>query len=184
MKTKSVSVLAVLLGTTGLPVYWVLAGQGHERQTTYTIAGVELQLAEARCALARQQLALARSRQRSAMLTAVYEEAVESFESELVDLKAGRKRDSFDHLLDEIKHLSHIAARRIEVMDAATAKNPGVVDDAELALLRATHDILRLGAAQGELLRSAAPQEKIDWQFEQLWTIQLLVADQLFDDGM
>lgn len=184
MRTRTVTALVLVLGTIGLPVYWVLGGERDEAQTKYTIADVELKLAEARCALARQQFALARSRQRSSMLTAVYEEAVESFESELADLKTGKKRNSFDHLLDEINHLSRMAAQRIEILESANAKTPGVVEEAELAQLRAVHDVLHFGAVQGELLQSATAQEKIDWQLEQLWTIQLLFADRLFDTDM
>jgi hypothetical protein len=99
-------------------------------------------------------------------------------------LQAGKKRDSFDHLLDEIKHLSRVADRRIEKLESGKAKTPGMLDDAELALLRAKRDILRLGAAHGELLRTATPQETVNWQIDQLWSIQLLLVDQLFEQGM
>ena len=184
MRMKKVTVLAVLLGASGLPVYWVVAGEGHQQQTNYTIAEVELKLAEARFTLARKQLERSRKRPTTSMLTVVYEEAAESFERELAELKAGKKRDSFDRLLDEMGHLGLITARRIEQLESANAKGPGMVDEAEIALLRARHDILRLGAAHGELLRSADRQEKIDWQLEQLRSIQLLLADHLFEQGL
>ena len=184
MRMRTVMVLVVLLGASGIPVYWVLAGEGHEGQAKYTVAEVEVKLAEARCELARQHLARSRTQPTPKILTVVYEEAVKNFESELADLKAGKKRDSFDRLLAETKHLSRIAARRVEKVESANAKMPGTVNDTEVALLRAKHDILRLGAAHGELLRSASRQEKIDWQLEQLRSIQLLLADRMFEQGM
>lgn len=184
MRTRTVTMLAILLGTSGLPAYWVLAGEDREGRPNSTIAEIEVKLAEARCELARQHLARCLAHPKSSLLTAVTEEAVESFESELADLKAGKKRDSFNHLLDEIKHLSRIAARRIELLESTDAKTRGTIDASELAMLRAKHEVLRLGAVHGELLRSASPQVKIDWQLEQLWSIQLLFADQLFEQGM
>lgn len=184
MRIKTIIVLAVLLGTSGLPVYWVLAGEGDEGQPKYTITEVELKLAEAHCELARQNLARVLAEGRAPILTRVHEEAVQYFEQELADLKGGKRPDSFERLLAEMKHLAQLAERRVQGAVDVNAKSPEVITSREVALLRAKHDILRLGAAHGELLRSAPRQEKIDWQLEQFRTIQLLLAERLFEEGM
>lgn len=183
MRITKGAVLAMFVGSVGFLVSWVLAEERKE-QTNPSITEVEIKVAEARCELARQQLARFRSQRRAPFLMVVYEEAVKDFEGELADLKAGNKRDSFDRLLTEMKLLTRIAAQRVEKAEAANAKTPGIVEDWEVALLRAKHDILRLGAAHGELLQSAPRGNKIDWQLEQLRSVQLLLADQLFERGM
>ncbi len=184
MRMRTITVLAVLLGMSGLPVYWVLAGEGDEVRPKYTITEVELKLAEAHCELARQNLARVLAEGRAPILTRVHEEAVQYFEQELADLKGGKRPDSFERLLAEMKHLARLAERRVQGTVEINAKSPGIITDGELALLRAKHDILRLGAAHGELLRSADRQEKIEWQLEQLRSIQLLLAERLFEQGM
>lgn len=184
MRMRTITVLALFLGTSGLPVYWVLAGEGDEGQPKYTVTEVELKLAEAHCELARQNLARVRAERRAPILTRVHEEAVQYFEQELADLKGGKRPDSFERLLAEMRHLAQLAERRVQGAVDINAKSPEIITDREIAMLRAKRDILRLGTAHGELLRSADRQEKIDWQLEQLRTIQLLLAERLFDEGM
>jgi len=184
MRMRTITVLTVLLATSGLPVYWVLAAEGDEEQAKHTASQVEVKLAEAHCELARQNLARVRAEGRAPLLTRVHEEAVQYFEQELADLKGGKRPDSFERLLAEMKHLAQLAERRVQGAVDINAKSPEIFTDGELVLLRAKRDILRFGAAHGELLRSADRQEKIDWQLEQLRTIQLLLAERLFDEGM
>ncbi len=184
MRVRMPIALAVLFGTSCPPVYWAFASGADERQAKDTIAEVEVGLAQARCELARQNLEGARAQKLSPRLVLVHELALNCFEQELVDLKSGETPDSFERQLAEMKHLVRFAEGRLQQAQDTNAASPGAIANWELAQLRAKCDILRFGVAHGELLRTADRQAKIDWQLEQLRSLQLLLADWLFAQGM
>jgi hypothetical protein len=179
-KTRFILCAAAL----SIPAVYLLAEDPGTQSTSPTVNQLEIQIAEARCELVRQRLASARAQNRTPFLTVVYEEAVQNFERELADLRAGKRHSAFDRLLVQIGYLARISSHRITQAEAANSKNPGTVDTHRLAQMKARHDMLRLAAVQGDLLKSASRDVQTEWQLEQLRSLQILLMDQLFEEGM
>ncbi|UCD73783.1 MAG: hypothetical protein JSV91_08280 [Phycisphaerales bacterium] len=177
VRVLGLGVVLMVVGSTG----WTL---GQIRSDNAADSTLDARFSFAWLELAQANLDKARASGAPAYVAVVHEEAVRNFRDAYEKAQAGQPLTSYQALLTTMDHLSNIAERRLRAAEALRESYPDAIDEYELRRLKSKYEILKIGAGLGHEISSASPEEQVEWQLRQLRSLQLLVADHLFHEGL